>query len=259
MEPSVSSYTLPQSTIYGYGLVTGGAPKPSGSTPAEICNDTTTSIWGGSESVTVPIWITGDVCMHLSTAGDPIFGNPTGCAVAACKIPVAILGQMVVETGPDNAIGESASPVASAAILGGCWSHGAPVPCDYNSVPANGGGSGVYADDFAPALPSPQPSKPTVDAASVYNQASPGPANPCTTGNTGSTFRFDNDTTPVNTSINGGAPQDLVSFLGASAWDCQTATGRLAWTPGVPAGTDGTLYVSGKVFIDASLTLNHRR
>jgi hypothetical protein len=198
--------------------------------------------------------------MHPSgTGGPPIFGNPP----TGPKIPVIILGQLVVD-GPNNAIGAaddatgSMSPVASAAILGGCWAHNGGwvnPPCDYNSVNANAGGSGVYADDFGPALPSPQPTKPVIDVASVYNSASPGPMQPCTTGSTGSTFTFDSagSTTP-DTSL---GTVDMVDFLGPTAWDCQTAGGRLKWTPGVPAGTDGTLYVSGKVFVDASFDLNH--
>ena len=88
---------------------------------------------------------------------------------------------------------------------------------------------------------------------SLYASASPGPLNPCTTGSTGSTFRFDSagSTTP-DTSL---GTKNLVTFLGPLAFDCQTASGELKWTPGGGGGLDGTLYVSGTIFIDANLTM----
>ena len=182
---------------------------------------------------------------------------------------MVILGQLVVD-GPDDAIGANddltgygnASPVASAAILGGCWSYGgANPPCDYNTVPANGGGSGVYADDFAPALPSPQPSKPTVNAATVYSEALPGlqrvRAPPVTQARrSASTRPGARHPTPASTEAPPGPrllPRPQRVELPDS--DRQPRPGRRT----SPAGTDGTLYVSGKVFIDASLDDGQQR
>ena len=250
MEPSTSTVVGEPSTIWGYGFVMGGAPQTN-ATSAVCALSTTTSI-GGSGEITVPTWINGDVC--LIGGSDPAIGNPaTGAA-----IPVHIGGALFVD-GNNWGIGTPTNHVASANVLGGCWSafHGwHTVPCDSNAQNANNGGSGVYATDFHPTEASPTPAKPLLDSAteqSRYDTASPGPVNACTTGSTGSTFRFDSvgSTTP-DTSL---GSKNLVTFLGASAWDCQTASGRLKWTPGVPAGVDGTLYVSGTVFIDASLTM----
>ena len=258
MEPSTSSVPGGPFEIWGYGFVMGGDPQP-GATSAVCALSTTTSI-GGSAHITVPTWIEGDLC--LTGGSNPSIGNPA----SGPEIPVHIGGALFVD-GNDWGIGTPTDHVTSANILSGCWSafHGwHTVACDSNAQNANNGGSGVYADDFNATEPSPAPTKPLLDSAieqSLYNTASPGPLNGCTTGSTGSTFRFDSagSTSPGGSDIiadpGGLGSRNLVTFLGTTAWDCQTSTGRLTWTPGVPAGVDGTLFVDGTIFIDASLTM----
>ena len=110
-------------------------------------------------------------------------------------------------------------------------------------------GSGVQALDFHPVDPTPTPTKPVIDAAFEKTQwlnASPGPNHPCTTGSAPANL-FDNNagsSTGPDTSINGGALTELTTLLGTSAFDCQTSSGELKWTPtGSPSG--GTLLITG--------------
>ena len=138
--------------IYGYGFVMGGAPHSGPLTPDQVCANPSASLpttaFGGSGAITVPVWIEGDVC--ITGGANPAIGNPAGST-----IPVHIGGAVYVN-GPNYAIGTPTSPVASAAIISGCWAefHGWKNPaCDSNTVNANNGGSGVYATDFHPAEP----------------------------------------------------------------------------------------------------------
>jgi hypothetical protein len=224
-------------------LITGGAPHSGSLTPTQVCAlSTTTKLSGTPVAVTVPVSISGDLC--ISGNPNPAIGNPASGA----KISAYVGGGLYETGGVNNAIGTSTSTVASARIVGGCFAP-ATVACDAS-------GSGVWADDYNTSL-TPPPSKPLLNAsveAGYYSSASPGPTNPCTTGSTGSTFRFDSaGSTVPDTSL---GTKDLLTFLGNSPWDCVTASGELKWTPGGPGGLGGTLYVAGQTFIDASLTLS---
>ena len=162
--------------IYGYGFVMGGAPHTGPLTPDQVCVNPSAALpttgFGGSGAITVPVWIEGDVC--ITGGANPAIGNPTGST-----IPVHIGGAVYVN-GPNYAIGTPTSPVASAAIINGCWAefHGWKNPaCDSNTSDANNGGSGIYTSDPHPPLPSPLPSKPTFTAAqdiAYWQSASPG-------------------------------------------------------------------------------------
>ena len=265
LQDSVQQASTPgqQSTppIYGYGFVMGGAPHSGPLTPAQVCANPSASLpttgFGGSGTITVPVWIEGDVC--ITGGANPAIGNPAGST-----IPVHIGGAVYVN-GPDYAIGTPTSPVASAAIISGCWAefHGWKNPaCDSNAVTANNGGSGVYATDFHPANPSPLPSKPTLTAAqdiSYWQTASPGPLDNCTgAGTTGTppANLFDNNagsTSGPDTSL---GLQNLVTLLGTHAFDCFGASGNeLKWSPPAAHGGIGQLTVKGMIFFDANLTM----
>jgi hypothetical protein len=250
-------------TFWGYGLVMGGTPNPHGLTAKQICEDGLgtypPTVFGGSGKVTVPAWLGGDVC---TSGGEHPIGNLT----AASPITVDIGGLLYGSNGPDEIVGSSTSPgpVARFWAVGGCWdkhynSGNQPFPgCDTyaNGGATSAGKDGVFATTIAPASqPVTPPSLSPAEEDGLYSSASPGPKNPCGAGSTGTipTNLFDNDastTTAPNTSL---GSKSFVQLLGTTAFDCKTAAGRLAWTP---SGTHGCLHLKGKVFFDASLTMD---
>ncbi len=257
MQASVTSGT--PSKIWGYGFVMGGAAPTTASNESVACKvnnlPPTTTFLGGSSSVTVPVWIEGDVC--IKAGGNPAIGNPAGCnftTVPTCAIPVHIGGTLYAEQ-QTCAIGAGSqsscksdtgrpNPVLSAFIK--VCVNSITVPCDSAS-------SGVYAGTFTPTEPTPTPKKEVLDNPTelgFYQGASPGPNNPCTTGSVPSNF-FDNNTT-MDTSK---GSVNFLTLLGNSAFDCKTASGELKWAPGT-AGAPGVLLVKGTIFIDASLVMN---
>ena len=131
----------------------GGAPHTGPLTPDQVCAQPVGRLSrrrrsAGSGAITVPVWIEGDVC--ITGGANPAIGNPAGST-----IPVHIGGAVYVN-GPNYAIGTPTSPVASAAIISGCWAefHGWKNPaCDSNTKDANNGGSGIYASDLASPAP----------------------------------------------------------------------------------------------------------
>jgi hypothetical protein len=88
----------------------------------------------------------------------------------------------------------------------------------------------------------PNVTKPPIDLAARYADASPGPNHPCMT-QTGSPPVFDTDTSMNNTSTS-------VDIIGP-AYSCSTPSGSIAWAPGNP----GTLNISGKVFFDGDISV----
>ena len=272
LQEQMESKTIPglPPTIWGYGLVMGGASAPTTNGGA-ICatpQPITTTSFTGSATITVPTWITTDVC--VKGGANPAIGNVAGCVnpnTATCGVAVHIGGALAV-SGPDYAIGTPTSQVKSASVNNGCWAnpHGGWTllsGCDVNpNLNANDSplaGSGVQALDFHPVDPTPTPTKPVIDAAFEKTQwlnASPGPNHPCTTGSAPANL-FDNNvgsSTGPDTSINGGALTELTTLLGTSAFDCQTSSGELKWTPtGSPSG--GTLLIKGTIFIDANIQM----
>jgi hypothetical protein len=270
LQERMQSKTIPgtPATFWGYGFVMGGHPNQhppavGGLTAKQICEDGLGSfpptVFGGSGKLTVPAWIGGDVC---TSGGEHPIGNLT----AGSPITVYIGGLLYGSNGPNEIVGSSTTPgpVARFWADGGCWdkhynSGGVPFPgCDTygNGGATSGTKDGVFASTWAPAAqPVTPPSLSPAEEDALYNSASPGPKSPCGAGSTGTvpTNLFDNDaatTTAPNTSL---GSKSFVQLLGTTAFDCKTATGRLAWTP---SGTHGCLHIKGQVFFDASLTMD---
>ena len=89
----------------------------------------------------------------------------------------------------------------------------------------------------------PDVSKPDINLAAKYSEASPGPAHPCTT-QSGSPPPFDTNTIMDNTST-------TVDIIGAT-YSCSTASGSISWVPGSP----GTLTVNGTIFYDGDIVVS---
>ena len=132
------------SPFWGYGFIMGGSPsnQPAGSWCGSVTPSPTSplTLFGGSGLISVPTWITGDVC--ITGGANPAIGNPA----SGPTIPVHIGGSLAVN-GPNYAVGTPSSLVRSADITA-CWSdfHGwHNVACSSTTQNANNGGSGVYA------------------------------------------------------------------------------------------------------------------
>ena len=209
LQQQMQSITIPgvPATIWGYGIVMGGASAPV-SNGGAICSTSpqpsTTTRFTGSATITVPTWITTDVC--IVGGANPAMGNPPSCpppTVAPCPIAVHIGGALAV-SGPDYAMGIPTNKVASASINNGCWANphagwtllgGCDLNQGLNANSSPTAGSGVQAADYHPVDPSPTPVKPTLDSAKdtqLWSDASPGPNHPCTTGSAPANF-FDNN------------------------------------------------------------------
>jgi len=143
-----------------------------------------------------------------------------------------------------SSVGTSLSPIPTVNVSGGC-TGGVPNPHPCLSGPVDN----VYdADGIITQNPSTL-TKPTVDLPYWYQNASPGPKNACTVGSVPGGFDSGAGGTAVPPNPNRSGP--VFDLTPATAYSCQTATGRLSWTPGNP----GTLVVSGTIFFDGDIQM----
>ncbi len=250
LEVKVSAQTVTSGTaaspVYGWGFFMGST------TPDCVTISGSGNNIGNSALLTVPVYTAGSLC--LSGGGAPLIAEPS--TSAGGTIPLYVGGKFRT-SGNSSPAGTSAKRLASATIVGGCQIsfHGwKDVICSQQGVPTSGTGSGIWANSYS-STPMTL-TKPTIDPASWYTNAKPGPNSPCGAGSTVGPLTFDNDTTR-NTSL---GSKRLLMLTGSSGsgndFDCKVydgsgnLVGRIAWTFGTP----GTLVVQGTVFIDGNLT-----
>ena len=174
------------STFWGYGFVMGGQSTPGGFTPNQICENGSgpdkPTVFGGSGTVNVPVWIAGDVC---TSGGNSPIRNPT----TGAPITVHIGGFIYGSNGPSYIVGAPGNNVANFEAIGGCYdkhtnSGQLPLACDTGGDATSGGGnSGIFSSGFVASTQVVTP--PTLTAAqelTAYNTASPGPLSPCVAG-----------------------------------------------------------------------------
>ncbi len=243
--------------------------------------DATTKIWtltgtgtytnpsGGSATVTRSV--SSDVEVVLGSGGaSPVWGYNFSDALSGCltiannasfSAPLYVRGDLCVSnnahfTGSsldvggtltmanNSSVGSAALPIPAVNVTGGCTGGSPnPHPC------VNGAADKVY-DGNAVITQNPTTlTKPTVDLTYWYQNASPGPQHACTVGSVPGGFDSGAGGTAVPPNPNRSRPNfDLTP---ASAYDCQTATGRLSWTPGSP----GTLIINGTIFFDGDISM----
>ncbi len=245
------------SPIWGYGFVTGGAPYGGAPSYGAICSLASTTTLAGSATIVSPTWINGDVC--ISGGSNPSFGN-----LSTTALNTVYIGGSLFVKGVNYAIGTPTGTgngrVASAQIVGGCWAQpqsgwtllsGCDANQNLNANSSPTAGSGVQALNYFPTLPSPVPTKPSFESAdelSTYNSVASRPAQPCS--NVGGSSPFtDNDNVP---NVSRGT-LDFVATIGSTSWDCVTPGGELKFTKAA-GSTPGYLTITGKVFIDGSIT-----
>ena len=120
------------STFWGYGFVMGGQSTPGGFNPNQICENgrgpDKPTVFGGSGTVNVPVWIAGDVC---TSGGNSPIRNPT----TGAPITVHIGGFIYGSNGPSYIVGAPGNNVANFEAIGGCYdkhtnSGQLPLACD---------------------------------------------------------------------------------------------------------------------------------
>jgi hypothetical protein len=146
--------------------------------------------------------------------------------------------------GNNGSVGYSATPVATVNVVGGCTGGSPnPHPCVHGATDDVYDGNGVITQTPGTLT------KPPVDLTYWYQNASPGPLSPCTTGSISGGFDSGTGGTAVPPNPNVSRPS--FSLTPGTAYNCQTASGRLTWTPGNP----GTLQIQGTIFFDGDITL----
>jgi hypothetical protein len=175
-----------------------------------------------------PLYVRGNLCV------------PNNSHVTGASLHVG--GTLTV--GNNGSVGYAASPVGTVNVVGGCTGGSPnPHPCVSGSADRVYDGDGVITQEVGTVT------KPAVDLAYWYRNASPGPLNPCTVGSISG--GFDSGTGGTDIPPNPNQSRGTFTLTPASAYTCQTAAGELSWTPGTP----GILTVSGTIFFDGSITL----
>jgi Tfp pilus assembly protein PilX len=191
--------------------------------------------------IEVPFYVRGDLCLDSNADSDPIPGWPPVTLPGAAQLQV---GGHIYLTPPGHlGYGSNHLNIVQTGVGCALYNNGTPGathnPCNSND--------NILANQYLTGTQS--MTKPTVDLATWYQDALPGPLHNCTSG----TFPggFDNDGTQ-------NASLGTVNLTPASAYDCQftdstgALLGRVKWTPGSP----GTLVVAGTLFWDGNLVVS---
>ena len=210
-----------------------------GYTPYQICESglgpDKPTVFGGSGTVNVPVWIAGDVC---TSGGNSPIRNPT----TGSPITVHIGGFIYGSNGPSYIVGAPGNNVANFEAIGGCYdkhtnSGQLPLACDNGgNATTCGGNSGIYSSGFAAStqVVTPpsfsrrsgaeriQPGRSPARRIPARRRSRPAPGRPI------SSTRVGAGSAVADTSL---GTQNLITALGANAFVCRTANGTFAWTP----------------------------
>ena len=187
-----------------------------------------------------PIYVRGDVCLDANGDTDPIVGWPPASLPGAAQVQV---GGHIYLNGGHFGYGSSKINILQTGVGCATYNNGTP-GATHNPCSAADNLLALQYKTGPPSL-----TKPTIDLATWYKDALPGPQHNCTSG----TFAggFDNDTTQNNS-------LGTVNLTPASAYDCKytdstgATVGEVKWTPGSP----GTLLINGTVFWDGNLVVS---
>jgi hypothetical protein len=190
-----------------------------------IYSDTSPGCTGQGTNIVATLFINGNFCM----------GN--GSTITGSTSKLEVTGS--ISLGNLASVGTLGSPIAAAKIGAGCGTSPTHV-CS--------SGDSVYATTTSKTVDS--ASKPAVDFAYWYTNASPGPGHSCTTGSVPG--GFDNDTTM-------NASRSTFDLTPSTSYTCQVkdasgnVTGELSWN----AATH-ILTIAGTIFIDGNVQSSSR-
>jgi hypothetical protein len=239
------------SPVYGYGFVMAD-PVPD----CTVISTTGNSIGNGAQ-VSVPVYVAGSLC--VSGGGSPLIANPAG----GSKISLYVGGKYQTSSN-SSPIGSSgaANQLAKATVVGGCqvsfhgWQN---VICSTPGNPTNGTGSGIWADSYSSTpLTLSKPPLGATQADAAYQNAAPGPRNPCGAGSTAGSLKFDSlGSTTRDTSLGTVRLLKITGTTVGNNFDCKfyDASNNLIGQLSYIYGSPGTLTVLGTIFIDGNLSL----
>jgi Tfp pilus assembly protein PilX len=187
-----------------------------------------------------PFYIRGDMCLDANGDSDPIPGWPPASLPGAAQLQVG--GHIYIT--PPGHLGYGSNKLNIVQTGAGCalYNNGTP-GATHNPCKSS---DSILANQYLTGPPN--MAKPTVDLATWYQDALPGPKHNCTSGSFPG--GFDTDGTQNNS-------LGTVNLTPAGAYDCQfidatgAQLGRVKWTPGSP----GTLVINGTVFWDGNLVV----
>jgi Tfp pilus assembly protein PilX len=218
-----SSSYVPASGAWGYGIF---VANPSG------CTDV-----GGTVSLTLSVFVLGDLCLNGSATNSILEPNASGAQV----VDVYVQGSLYIGNNPS--IGTSARRIRSATVVNGCFLKNVAKVC--NAGNPIGKASNVYASTYSTSPLS--ITKPTADAVATY--AAGDWANPvCSTGS----FTFDTNTTR-DTSVGNftfmtGSKYNCTVYKAGAPHTAGNEEGTISWDPSTKAlAVSGTLYVDGNL------------
>ena len=215
-----------------------------------VPNQCSLSFGGNGVSVTVPLYVVGNVC--LGSGG-------TGVTVSETTQPVDVeVGGKLVLNGGSKVGLDSSHPITSGVVVGGCTTgtvSSSTTPCS-SGYSYWTGKTDNWVANSAPAMSA-------SDIAADYAASDPGPKHGCTAGTTPSPLgatAFDNDTTQ-------NASAASFELMPNSSYACistgGTSVGYLIWNNGFSTITvsgvsvpSKTLAIKGNIFFDGNITIS---
>jgi hypothetical protein len=190
-----------------------------------------------------PIYVRGDLCVDAGGDSDSIPGWPPATLPGS---PQLMVGGHIYITPPGH-LGWSGNHLNIVQTGIGCALYNSGTPgATHNPCNAS---DNIVANSYLTG-PLPTMVKPTVDLATWYKDALPGPQHNCTSGSFPGGF----DTNTIQDNSLG-----TVNLTPVAAYDCQftdgtgAMVGRVKWTPGSP----GNLVINGTVFWDGNLVVSN--
>jgi Tfp pilus assembly protein PilX len=210
-------------------VVTGTGASPAWSYNFSDAQSGCLSI-ANNASFSAPLYVRGNLCVSNNA-------HFTGSSLN-------VGGTLTV--GNNGSVGSSGTPIPSVNVAGGC-AGGSPNP----HACVSGAADSVYATGGVITQNATTLTKPTVDLAYWYQNASPGPLNACTTGSMPGGF----DSGASGTAVPPNPDRSRAAFdlTPSTAYTCRTSTGELSWTPGSP----GTLVINGTIFFDGNISMSN--
>jgi len=201
------------------------------------------SLAGNSTIITVPLYVTGNMCLG---------SNGSGTVVEETTQPIDVqVGGKLIMIGGSTIGADAQHPITSGVVVGGCStvSVSSPTtPCALNYWVRN---PETFVVNDAPSFNQTQ-------MANAYATFDPGPKHPCAVGNNPNppfaASVFDNDTA-LNLSTEPNATAPSVELTPNFSYSCISqsgaSVGQLSWD-----NTTKRLTINGSIFFDGNLTIS---
>jgi Tfp pilus assembly protein PilX len=208
------------------------------------------NLQGNTTSIDIPIYTNGNVCLGSNGSG------VTVAETAGKPIDLMIGGKLVLVGG--SKIGaDSAHPITSGVVVGGCTT----VSVSAATTPCSPTGFSYWVNSVDTWVPNEAPSLTATQMATNYASFDPGPLHPCQTGTTPAppaASAFDSTLSGAGVepdtsgSVSTGSAFELTPNFSYSCLSQNGASvGRLTWD-----NTAKVLTINGSIFFDSNLTIS---